>query len=146
MCVPCAAAVPELWPVLLVILIALSVLVTWALRGAAALGVGLLMVSVLVWRFMSGARLVKPPNMRDDVFERATGKRSRLARQVRAVLRLSLVATAVGLFISPLVVALTAGTASVGLLGTLAYSKRYEIQRTAGRPIKATVDREAITR
>lgn len=139
MCVPCAAAAPELLPfigyVLLILLAIVAGLVVGLWRVIPYVSMAVAAVSIALYRWFSGAVLAKETMQEDDVYWETEIRQGRpgprITRPVRATARLALTGIAVGLLINPLLTALLCGTLSVVVSGGALYGRRDRVITTA---------------
>lgn len=129
MCVPCVAAAPELLPILFMALLVIGTVLSLLARSFL---VGFLLIGAAVWRFFSGAVLVKGFAVKDaDYWAARPDKRPRFTRNVRAAFRAAAVMVPLGVAFN--VLALVLVTSSLGVL-TAAYGYHADRARIAARP------------
>lgn len=133
MCVPCAAAAPELLPILLFILFVIGLIVLTLCRALPYVGMALVAVVAAVYRFVTGAVLGKPLGRSDDEHWAASPRGPRVTRPVKAVARLALVGALVGYFLNPWAVVIACGTLSVAASGLTIYGRRSQIRAAITR-------------
>jgi hypothetical protein len=134
MCVPCAAALPGLGEVLLFLLVVLGVLCWKAAKALPYVGIGLAVVAVALYRWLSGAVLSKPLRRTDDehwdTAIRQGQRRPRFTRSVRAAGRILVTALIVGGLWNWVITALVAGSLSLTVSGVALYRRRDRVITT----------------